>query len=203
MNKLEKFDKYIEEEYKKCSWISLYYGNIEKLLETLQEPKLYVEIGMAMGYHIETILQKFKNLNCYGVDPYIPYDPTDGFNIIQKIDESLSPVDNFNLFCESVNTRLSKYKNFKHIRQESSKAYSNFNDESIDLLFIDGNHTYEYVKTDCNLWWNKIKKGGIMCGDDYYMQGVRNAVNEFAEYNKLKLQFITKNNNYLTWYIIK
>jgi len=200
---IEKFNKHIADSYKTCSWISLYYGNIANLLKTINNPSVYVEIGIAYGFHIEAILKEFNELKCYGIDPYIPYDPTDSFNDIGKIEPSLSVQQNFDLFSLSVNERLSTYDKFNHIRKPSSIAYNMFDDSTIDLIFIDGDHTYDAVKQDCNLWWNKLKTGGIMCWDDYYWEGVKKAVDEFCLSNNLVLKSISKNNSYITVYVIK
>jgi hypothetical protein len=200
---IEKFDNHIKESYETCSWISLYYGNVANLLKTINNPSVYVEIGIAMGFHIETILKEFNELKCYGVDPYIPYDPSDSFNNIGKIEPSLSVQQNFDLFCLSVNDRLSIYDKFNHIRKPSSVAHDMFDDSSIDLIFIDGDHTYDAVKNDCILWWNKLKTGGIMCWDDYYWEGVKKAVDEFCFEKNLNLKSISKINSYSTVYAIR
>ncbi len=39
--------------------------------------------------------------------------------------------------------------------------------EPIDLIFIDGNHSYEYVKKDIQQWSQKCRPGGILSGHDY------------------------------------
>lgn len=197
------YEDYIENEKKTCSWFHLYYGNISKLLEQTNK-KNYIEIGIAYGFHIESILNEFPEVYCYGIDPYIPYDVTDDFGIsISNIDVNKTPQENFDEFSNAINTRLLKFKNFKHIRSQSNECYNLFNNESIDLIFIDGNHTYDFVKNDCINWWPKIDKNGIMCGDDYHFPEVKRAVDEFCIQHNLKLEFITKNNNYYTWYIKK
>lgn len=60
-------------------------------------------------------------------------------------------------------------------------ASKEFQDESLDLVFIDADHSYEAVKKDMDNWWPKLKKGGIMAGHDYApyaYEGVVRAVNE-------------------------
>ena len=48
----------------------------------------------------------------------------------------------------------------------SEEGVKNITDESIDFLFIDGNHLYKNIKEDIELWFPKIKNGGIICGHD-------------------------------------
>lgn len=48
----------------------------------------------------------------------------------------------------------------------STEACTLFPDKSLDLVFIDGNHGYSYVKQDVLAWLPKIKLGGIICGHD-------------------------------------
>ncbi len=42
-----------------------------------------------------------------------------------------------------------------------------FEDESLDFVFIDGNHDFEYVVEDICKWTKKVRKGGIVSGHDY------------------------------------
>jgi hypothetical protein len=50
----------------------------------------------------------------------------------------------------------------------------------VDFLFIDANHTYEFVRNDIQMWLPKMKPGSVMAGHDYNMShpGVIQAVNE-------------------------
>lgn len=50
-----------------------------------------------------------------------------------------------------------------------------------DLVYVDGSHEEEDVTSDLNMYWDLLKEGGIMFGDDYrYWHGVRQAVNNFS-----------------------
>jgi predicted O-methyltransferase YrrM len=55
------------------------------------------------------------------------------------------------------------------IRTNSKTASEMFEDESLDFIFIDANHAYEYVVEDINLWFPKLKKGGMFSGHDYIL----------------------------------
>ena len=48
----------------------------------------------------------------------------------------------------------------------SRVASSIFKNESVDLVFIDGNHVYEHIREDILLWLPKIKDGGMIFGHD-------------------------------------
>ncbi|MDZ7782669.1 MAG: class I SAM-dependent methyltransferase [Halioglobus sp.] len=52
------------------------------------------------------------------------------------------------------------------LRMFFNDALQHFNDDSIDLLHIDGLHTYEAVQEDFNNWYPKLKPGGIMLFHD-------------------------------------
>jgi predicted O-methyltransferase YrrM len=51
-------------------------------------------------------------------------------------------------------------------------------DQSIDFIYIDGNHQYSSVKEDILAWLPKIKNGGIISGHDYSWPSVQQATNE-------------------------
>jgi len=41
-----------------------------------------------------------------------------------------------------------------------------FKDDSLDMVFIDADHIYDFVKKDIQVWYSKVKNGGILCGHD-------------------------------------
>ena len=53
------------------------------------------------------------------------------------------------------------------IRATSEVAADIFADESLDFVYIDANHAYDFVKQDMTLWYPKVKKGGYLGGHDY------------------------------------
>lgn len=79
------------------------------------------------------------------------------------------------------------FENLKVYKMDSVKAARKFKDNSIDMVFIDANHSYKSVRADINAWLPKVKK--LICGHDYdpSWSGVVKAVNEkFGKIDKIK-----------------
>jgi hypothetical protein len=53
------------------------------------------------------------------------------------------------------------------IRGTSKKTSEIFHDSSLDFIYIDANHSYDFVKEDLELWYPKVKPGGWVMGHDY------------------------------------
>lgn len=68
----------------------------------------------------------------------------------------------------------------------SVEAAEEFQDESLDLVFLDGDHSYEGVDADIKAWWPKVKQGGILGGHDFgdiAVPGVTVAVRKWFGYD--------------------
>ena len=57
--------------------------------------------------------------------------------------------------------------NYHIIQKYSMDALDDFEDKSLDFIYIDANHTLPYVCQDIFGWERKVKKGGIISGHDY------------------------------------
>ncbi len=87
------------------------------------------------------------------------------------------PRDTYETFLN--NTRRYR-KLIEPIRLNSKEAASNF-DRTVDLLFIDGDHSYETVKTDLKSWLPKLSAGGLLLMHDWgWAEGVRRAIEEIV-----------------------
>jgi hypothetical protein len=65
-------------------------------------------------------------------------------------------------------------------------------DESVDCVFVDGDHSYVACLKDLHFWWNKVRPGGQLLGDDYWMEEVSNAVENFAETKNIQYDLLNK-----------
>ncbi len=67
------------------------------------------------------------------------------------------------------------------MRAFSENVYNGIEDDSLDFIYIDGDHTYRGVKEDIKNYLPKLKKGGLIAGHDYeetHFPEVTKAVNE-------------------------
>ncbi len=49
----------------------------------------------------------------------------------------------------------------------SVEASKTFDDRSLDMVFVDGDHSYEATLEDILHWWPKLRRGGVMAGHDF------------------------------------
>jgi|tagenome__1003787_1003787.scaffolds.fasta_scaffold20901038_2 hypothetical protein len=69
------------------------------------------------------------------------------------------------------------------VHASSTSAARSFADGSLDLVFLDADHSYEAVSEDLAAWYGKLKQGGLMAGhdwDSHQWPGVIRAVEAFA-----------------------
>jgi hypothetical protein len=124
-----------------------------------------VEVGTWEGGFTSSILSKSNVTKVFCVDPYKHFtnnEYPDGMNdLTQK---------RFDDLFKSVSDRLtSKFASkVEFIRDLSVNGSTKFDDNSLDFVYIDGNHDYKYVIEDLKAWYPKVKVGGYLCGDDVY-----------------------------------
>lgn len=172
-------------------WAGQYYGILADLINE-HNLKVGCEVGIGYGLHAENILKNTNIEKLYLVDP-MEYYENDAFPI------DIINNGGFELLKDEILFNLKEYeKRYQFFRTTSTGITNNqIADNSLDFVFIDGNHAYEYTKSDLEFWYEKVKNGGLITGDDYYNYnfGVKQAVDEFVEKNNLNLYFITKSGN--------
>ena len=99
---------------------------------------------------------------------------------------------------EAVHQRiLEKFKGRAVVHRGTSEAVlPTFPDGYFDWVYIDGNHAEDFVRADLELAVVKVKKGGIIAGDDYLWdrggdgRSVQRAVDRFVRETNLKLTLV-------------
>jgi len=80
------------------------------------------------------------------------------------------------------------------VRLDSFDAVRDVPDGSLDFVYIDGDHTFDYVMTDVIWWSRKVRYGGIVSGHDYYRfrrGGVVPAVDAYTQQHGITRWFLT------------
>lgn len=140
--------------YEESAWIGhLPFANwiIQK-----KQPKIFVELGTHTGASFfsfcDAILQEKFPTKAYAVDTW-QGDPHAGFYDAEVFNR--------------VKFRNEVYQQFSTLlRMEFDTAISHFEEKSIELLHIDGLHTYEAVKHDFETWLPKLSQGAIVLFHD-------------------------------------
>ena len=94
---------------------------------------------------------------------------------------------------EQTKKRLAPY-NCKIDRRIGMEAVRDVPDGSLDFVYIDGNHHFDYVMEDIIAWARKVREGGIVAGHDYYrfrQAGVVDAVDTYTKAHRINEWFLT------------
>lgn len=147
------------------------------LVEKLQ-PGIVVELGVHRGVSYFSFCQGIKenniNCTCYGVDTWKGDHHAGLYD-----DQVFSDVNNYN---------KANYAGFSYLlRMSFDEALYSFTDGTIDLLHIDGYHTYEAVKHDFERWLPKLSRRGIILFHDIKVR--ERGFGVFKLWEELKQQF--------------
>lgn len=122
-----------------------------------------VEVGTLVGVFAKTILSNWNGA-LYMIDPWredLGLEYTGGDY----------PEFQSGLYFQTIkNTEEFQDRAFM-LRGFSNQLVDLFDNESLDFVYIDANHAYDFVKEDIELWYPKVKKGGIVSGHDYILFG--------------------------------
>jgi len=125
-------------------------------LMAVLRPKKVVELGSFLGASFFAFCQAAKEYNieteCYAVDTW-------------EGDDHAGHYDND--VYKAVVAAHAHYRDFAYLlRMTFDKAHALSETDDIDLLHIDGLHTYEAVKHDFETWLPKMSKQGVIIFHD-------------------------------------
>ena len=172
------------------------------LLEQIEvyKPQNFLEVGVFQGVTSRNVCEKLYEINkenflFYGIDVFEDTDANfDKHEKTTKHNRLSNPLKHLifniilkkNLFSiESIYDFLKKFKNNVHL-------YKGFSDtellkvdmSKVDMVFLDGGHSYKTVKNDLSLILKGIRKDKIIICDDYdqLTYGVKKAVDELSNH---------------------
>lgn len=171
----------------------------EHLLPHLPKQAEIAEIGVNLGEFSRLILDQCAPSTLHLIDPWELSTADDDY---AQAEGKAPETDQAEARYETVLAMFAKEREQDQVRIHraySDKAADDFADESLDWIYIDGNHTYEYVRQDLETYLPKLKPDGLILGHDYarnslarkYGFGVVEAVNEFCQTHPVEFLFLT------------
>jgi hypothetical protein len=117
-----------------------------------------VEIGSFEGESTTIFSENFTDSKIFAVDIW-----TNNYDESESVINSINPKDiedNFDIISRD-------FPNIIKIKMSSERFSTIVADNSIDFVYIDGDHSYKGLSLDINKWRNKVKRGGYIGGHDY------------------------------------
>jgi len=181
-------------------WINDAEGIYPQMVREAKDGYHFVEIGTLLGQSATHMAQLIKDS---GKD--IKFDSIDLFWTIKHHIQvaKTEPLKTFKLYIDDIEKKwgiarimeivqhplrvlgLLDYVNF--ITCDEKYAHKLYNDDSLDFVWIDGDHEKDIVYNDLINFWTKIKKGGTIGGDD--IEYVKSDVIRFTEEYGLSVEF--------------
>ncbi len=157
-------------------------SNLAKLFGELNV-KTGAEIGVLSGRYSELICQSCPGIELLCVDAWTHYDG-DARSKLQDVQDEAYRMAQERL--EPFNATL--------VKAFSMDAVQDVPLESLDLVYIDACHQFDFVMQDLIEWSKRVKHGGIVAGHDYYLfqnAGVVTAVNAYTEAHAIREWYLT------------
>jgi len=150
------------------------------------------EVGVYRGQHAREMLSYLSIKKLYLVDPWQRYSEYNEKKLGNQLEEAY--FDSKKLLKEFDDGRVVWLKGF------SVDIAKKIEDNTLDFVYIDGNHSYEFAKKDIEAWTPKLKQGGFIGGHDFdsnvdkknlegIKYGVKRAVEEYCEKHNIHFEF--------------
>jgi len=164
------------------------------LLDYLPPQSVGAEIGVWKGGFTKQILEAVNPKELFLIDPYA-YQPSYTSAWYGKPELDQKKMDAIFEETKADLETLSRNVELHFLREDSTKAHQKIEEGGLDWVYIDGNHTYEFVKKDLLNFYPKVKVGGYITGDDYDLQGwwdngVKKAVDEFIQEHTAQIEVL-------------
>ena len=180
----------------------------KEFLRELKDDSIAVEIGVHGGF---SLLKTFdiidgKNIKLFGIDCWddiekigingLPNSFFTGDSLEKFLDLHRYNKKNLDIILEAYDLKkqITLIKGFSY----DPKIIEKFKNASISYLYIDGDHSYSGCYNDLKNWYPKMKKGGLIIGDDGNLNTIKEAVKDFCRIENIQY---TENDN--KFYFVK
>ena len=140
------------------------------------------EIGVRKGKFSRVLCKANPDLHMFCVDPWMPYG---GRKYTKEKQDGL---------FEIAKKTLAPY-NVTFIRKTSMEGVKDFEENSLDFAYIDGNHLFDFVMEDIIHWSRRVMSGGIIAVHDFHFGSnveVVEAVSAYTRANHIDPWYVTK-----------
>lgn len=143
-------------------------------VQSLQKEKgqiAVIEVGTRYGESLAYMARHFRISKFLAIDPFGSYGDYAG----DDFDIELRHRGEDELYWRLVSLgKTALGSKFSILRTTSDAALPALEPNSWDLIFVDGNHTFDYVLRDLELSWRLLRPGGVLAGHDYFMRSTEN-----------------------------
>lgn len=176
------------------------------LKREMRHPRTGAEIGVWNGGNSRSLLERFGELHLLMVDLYRPYQDFEEEEVQDTRLGKKSKKEVYEAMKTAVDSTQCRSDRRVVMVGDSVECSMIVSDHCLDFVFIDGCHSYNYVRRDLIAWWNKVREGGIISGHDYNGKGdrtgvfgVKRAVDGFMKKKKKEVHV----ENCLIWWVKK
>lgn len=161
-------------------------------------PSFFKEMGYKVGAEIGVYRGEFSakfcavGLKMYAIDPWMSFRGQGKHQRVQEVQDS---------YYEQAKKNLAPYPDCVIIKKTSMEAVLAFKDDSLDFVYIDGDHNFRHAAEDIYEWSKKVRVGGVVSGHDYYNTAyfARNSICNVG----VIVDAYVKEFNITNWYIYK
>ena len=163
--------------------IGVWKGSTSEKFVKCKPKKLYLVDAWSTGPYIKKAEEEGYDLNKY----WSRYAKTTGGR------DDASFMEHYNSVYKGVCAKFSKFENVEVRRETSDQFFTTIDDNYLDWIYIDGDHTFTGCYRDLNNAYRVVKEGGIIICDDYPWSntgkdGVKMAVDTFAKSTRIPIE---------------
>lgn len=157
------------------------------------------EVGVLKGENAFDLLGSLNVNTLYLIDPYVEYND---FNNTADLEESK----------QIAHVSLAQYDDHICWIEAPSLIAATMLPNELDFVYLDNSHRYLDVIAEIPVWYKKLKKGGVLCGDDFLRSGIRGIESELdmdvfkavcAVVAKTGVDVCISKNAYAEWWMLK
>lgn len=175
-----------------------------EILDRLPDDARMAELGVLRGDNALALLRSKDDLDLALIDKWSGHH---SWSYMESGDRQATRDSFANwTILNKLHTALRNYADRTSILQaDTARAARMFDGESLDLVFVDADHSRRGCSDDIRAWWPKVAPGGWIGGHDYGVRnatwkwGVKEVVDEFVRAEGLDLERGGDN----TWFVRK